>query len=217
MSFAVFCLPRPIQLVSSLDLDLHYDILAPLGGVPSARCATTISALITGVKVDLRYRPSQGYISENDLTANNESQSLTEELSIHQGLMLQVETMMQALTDKATGFSFNLKLDESLYLVGVGIRKKSILNIYAVAMYASPSVHAAISEGGGQSEEQKLALRDAARTFDYQSSATSFVLSMVYKADVKTIAAAIADGVKPRYSRDLSNVQQLESLISEGV
>jgi hypothetical protein len=46
---------------------------------------------------------------------------------------------------------------------------------------------------------------------------TSFVLEMTFKADGKTIAAAIADSVKPRYSGADENVRELESLIFEGV
>ena len=40
---------------------------------------------------------------------------------------------------------------------------------------------------------------------------------MVYKADAKTIAAAISDSVKSRYTGPIANIEQLESLISQGV
>jgi hypothetical protein len=84
-------------------------------------------------------------------------------------------------------------------------------------MYASPSVLKAISAcpKKGQENVVQTALRDAARTFDSTSPTTSFVLNMVYKADASTIAAAIADSVKPRYSGDVANVERLESLIFE--
>jgi len=108
--------------------------------------------------------------------------------------MVHVETMMQELTDKATGVTFAPKLDDRRYLVGVGVRKKSIINIYAVAMYSSPEVIHSISEypKEGQQNKARIALRDAARAFGSSSDITSFVLSMVYKADANTIAAAIS-------------------------
>ena len=133
--------------------------------------------------------------------------------SVQQRLIHAVESKALPLTDKATGVTFDAKLGDSLYLVGVGVRKKSIINIYAVAMYASPTVLLAFS----QQDEGRVALMDAARSFDSSSQTTSFVLSMVYKADANTIASAIADSVKPRYSGSFDNVKQLESLISEGV
>jgi hypothetical protein len=136
---------------------------------------------------------------------------------LQQALQDAVEAKIETLTDKATGVSFNPKLDSGLYLIGVGVRKKSIISIYAVAMYASPSVLKAISAfpKKGQENVVQTALRDAARTFDSTSPTTSFVLNMVYKADASTIAAAIADSVKPRYSGDVANVERLESLIFE--
>ena len=130
-----------------------------------------------------------------------------------------IESKMQSLTDKATSVTFDSKLEEGLYLVGVGVRKKAIINVYSVAMYASPSVLEALSvfPKGKQKKEAQVALRDAARSFDNSSPTTSFVLEMTFKADGKTIAGAIADSVKPRYSGSENNVCGLESLIFEGV
>ncbi|KAL3798622.1 hypothetical protein ACHAWO_014031 [Cyclotella atomus] len=130
-----------------------------------------------------------------------------------------VESKMQSLTDKATSVTFDAKLDDGLYLVGVGVRKKAIINVYSVAMYSSPPVLEALSvfPKGQQKKEAEVALRDAARSFDSTSPMTSFVLEMTFKADGKTIAAAIADSVKPRYSGADENVRELESLIFEGV
>ncbi len=40
---------------------------------------------------------------------------------------------------------------------------------------------------------------------------------MTFKADAQTIAGAIAEGVKPRYSGSANDVKELESLIIDGV
>eukprot|EP00956_Cyclotella_meneghiniana_P044794 scaffold336271_cov99-Cyclotella_meneghiniana.AAC.1 len=129
-----------------------------------------------------------------------------------------VESKMQPITDKATSVTFDAKLDDGLYLVGVGVRKKAIINVYSVAMYSSVSVLEAVSVyTKQQKEEAQIALRDAARSFDASSPITTFVLQMTFKADGKTIAGAIADSVKPRYGGQEANVKLLESLIFEGV
>jgi len=136
-----------------------------------------------------------------------------------------VDSKMKSLKDKATGVIFDPKLDDGpdplsgLYLVGVGVRKKAIINIYAVALYSSLSVLEALSPfpRGKQKKEAQTALRNAARTFGPSSPTTSFVLEMVFNADAQTIAGAIAEGVKPRYSGSPSNVKELENLIIEGV
>jgi len=127
-----------------------------------------------------------------------------------------VESKAQSLREKATGITFEPKLDEGLYLVGVGVRKKSIINIYAVAMYSSPEIIQSISAFPEKEQqiEARAALRDAART---PSQATSFILSMVYKADAKTIAAAILDSLKSRYTGPVANAEQLEAMIRNGV
>jgi len=139
--------------------------------------------------------------------------------SIPQQLILDIESKVHSLTEKATGISFESKLYDNLYLVGVGARKKSIISIYAVAMYASPLVIRALSRlpKRGSHDDARATLRDAARTFDALSHTTSFVLNMVYKVDAKTIATAIADGVKPRFNGIVANIEQLESLIFQGV
>jgi hypothetical protein len=131
-----------------------------------------------------------------------------------------IESKLKPLQDAATGVSFSPKLDD-LYLVGVGVRKKSIIKIYAVSMYASPSVLNALSSlpsGKQHRKEAAAALRNAARLFDNTSNAkTTFVLEMVYGADAKSIASAIGDSLKPRYGGSTSDIQHLESLIAEGL
>ncbi|KAL7551741.1 hypothetical protein ACHAWF_014928 [Thalassiosira exigua] len=129
-----------------------------------------------------------------------------------------VESKMKPLKDKATGVEFAPKLDDGLYLAGVGVRKKAIINVYSLAMYASSRVLASLSPyAKGKKADAQAALRDAARTFDASSPATTFVLEMVFKADAQAIAGAIAEGVKPRYDGSADDVSALESLIVEGV
>jgi len=127
-----------------------------------------------------------------------------------------VESKVKSLKEKATGVSFDPKLEDRLFLVGAGVRKKAIINVYAVAMYSSP---VAIPSVGSMKKgrDAQSALRDLSRTFNSLTPKTSFVLEMTFKADGKTIAEAIADGVKPRHSGSAADVTQLENLIVEGV
>ena len=64
--------------------------------------------------------------------------------------MMHVETTMQALTDKATGVTFAPKLDDRRYLVGVAEV------IHSITEYPKE----------GQQNKARIALRDAARTFE---------------------------------------------------
>jgi len=91
-----------------------------------------------------------------------------------------VESKMKSLKDKATSVSFEPKLEDGLYLVGVGVRKKAIINVYAVAMYSSPPTLEALSPfaKGKQKKDAQTALRNSAREVN-----TSFVLEMTFKAD----------------------------------
>lgn len=153
------------------------------------------------------------------IETQNEDETGKQKGMFHQKLTQAVESKAQSLIEKATGITFEPKLDEGLYLVGVGVRKKSIINIYAVAMYSSPEVIQSISAFSKkeQQNEAQAALRDAARMLGSSSEATSFILNMVYKADAKTIAAAISDSLKSRYNGPVAYVEQLEVLIREGV
>jgi hypothetical protein len=130
-----------------------------------------------------------------------------------------MEAKVMPLKEKATGVSFDPKLDDGMFLVGVGVRKKAIINVYAVAMYSSSLALEALSQfpRGKQKQEAQAALQNTARTFSNLSPTTSFVLDMVFKADAKTIAGAIADGIKPRYTGPAADVKELESLIIDGV
>jgi hypothetical protein len=157
-----------------------------------------------------------------EITAPNGSASTAESIEIttqNAARNAAAEAKAQSLKEKATGVTFNSKLDDGLYLVGCGVRKKAIINVYAVAMYSSPSALEALSPfpKGSQKKEAQTALRNAARTFGPSSPTTSFVLEMTFKADGKTIAEAIAEGVKPRHGGSPSDVTELENFIVQGV
>jgi len=127
-----------------------------------------------------------------------------------------VESKAKSLKEKATGVTFDPKLEDGLFLVGAGVRKKAIINVYAVAMYSSPTAIASLGSMKKGKDAQST-LRDSSRTFNSLTPKTSFVLEMTFKADGKTIAEAIADGVKPRHSGSAAAVTELENLIVEGV
>ena len=83
-----------------------------------------------------------------------------------------IESKLGSIQEYATSISFDPKLDEGLYLVGAGVRKKSIVEVYAVAMYSSPKVLASASS--------LSSLGKAARSFNHSTSMmTTFVLEMV--------------------------------------
>jgi hypothetical protein len=154
-------------------------------------------------------------MAANDLTTENVRVEVRNRANFEA-----VEAKIQSLQEKATGVSFNSKLDDGLYLVGCGVRKKAIINVYAVAMYSSPATLEALSQfpnNGKQRKEAQVALRNAARTFGPLSPTTSFVLEMTFKADGRTIAEAIAESVKPRHGGSGSDVKELENLIVQGV
>ena len=119
-----------------------------------------------------------------------------------------LENQLEPIQEYATSITFETKLDD-LYLVGAGVRKKSIIKVYAVAMYASAQVLV--------SSSSQDALHAAARSFDGPNSVTTFALEMVYGVGAEKIAGAIAESVKPRYSGPESDVSNLEQLITEGV
>ena len=119
-----------------------------------------------------------------------------------------IEAKLKPIKEYATGITFAPKLDEGMYLVGAGVRKKSIIKVYAVAIYSSPAVLNAVSPS---------TLGNAARTFNPSSPTTSFVLEMVYSIGAEKIASALAEGVKPRYRGSMEDISALESLIIEGV
>jgi len=158
--------------------------------------------------------------SSSSLARGNEQE---DDPNAHTNALLAVESMLKAITDNATGVTFQPKLGDGLYLIGAGALTKTFVKLYAVAIYGSPSVLNTISSfqpGEEQRREAALALRSAARTFatfDSFSPTTSLVLQMVYKADAKTVAKAIADSVRLRYGGSLSDIKELETLICKGI
>lgn len=158
--------------------------------------------------------------SSSSLARGNEHE---DNPNAHTNALLAVESKLKAIKDNATGVTFQPKLGDGLYLIGAGARTKTFVKLYAVAIYGSPSVLNTISSfqpGEEQRREAALALRSAARTFatfDSFSPTTSLVLHMVYKADAKTVAEAIADSVRLRYGGSLSDIKELETLIFKGI
>ena len=148
---------------------------------------------------------ASAYEVKNEIRRNEASEDyydMTAELEA-------LESRLHSIQEYATSVSFAPKLDNGLYLVGAGVRKKSVIKVYAVAMYSTPEVLV--------SAASSTTLHDAAKTFDTTSSRTSFVLEMVYSASAEKIAGAIAESVKPRHSGEPSDIGRLESLIIEGV
>ena len=141
---------------------------------------------------------------ESDNDGNNRKQVFDQRQEL-----AAVESQLKPLAEYYTGVEFAAKLDEGLYLVGAGVRKKSIIKIYAVAMYSSPAVLVnAVSP---------KALQAAVNMFDSSTPSTTFLLEMVYGVSAEKIASAIAESVKPRYRGRSSDIDALESLIIEGV
>ena len=122
-----------------------------------------------------------------------------------------VESNMKSIQEYATSVTFAPKLEDGLYLAGAGVRKRSIVKVYAVAMYSSPLVLQALSK------ESTSVMRNAARSFSPASPSTTFVLEMTYSAGAEKIAGAIAESIKPRYNGSPSDINELEALIVKGV
>jgi len=131
-----------------------------------------------------------------------------------------IEAKLKPVQDAATGVAFDPKLDDGLYLLGAGSRKRCFVNLYSIAMYASPTVLHFLSTfqlGEEHRREASLALRNASRALDTLSPTTSFVLNIVFPVDATTIAGAIAKSVQVRFGGPSSDIDELESLITEGI
>jgi len=223
--------------VQSRIKELEAEIAAEIARVQSMRTQSTAVA----VNSDQQALPPTITLASNDIAAqerdiNNDSsfalkeaaqssleieetQKAAEKASAEtQEKIDKVEAKMISLRDTATRVSFEPKLEEGLYLVGVGVRKKAIINVYSVALYAHISALEALSPIplGKRKKEAQTQLRNAARAFDASSPKTSFVLELVFKVDAQAIASAIAEAVRPRYTGPASDVDKLEKLIVEG-
>ena len=119
-----------------------------------------------------------------------------------------IESSLKPMKEYHTSLEFAPKLDK-LYLVGAGVRKKSIIKVYSIAMYSSPTVL--------MNAMTSKALGTAARTLDSLTPMTTFILKMVYSVGAEKIASAIAESVRPRYNGPPSDINALESLIIAGV
>lgn len=126
------------------------------------------------------------------------------------------DSSLSALKDPATGVSFPPKLDDDLYLLGVGVRRKAIINVYSVGAYSSYKARTSLSDSPAGSRNKKESLEQL-RTAVRSADRTSFVLEMTFKASAETMAGAIADSVSPRHTGDRSDVDTLKKIILEGV
>ena len=116
---------------------------------------------------------------------------------------------LKSIEERTTSITFAPKL-KNLYLVGAGVRMKAAHKIYAVAMYCSPSVLIRAS--------YPASLASTARSFNTTLNPnTLFVLEMVYRATAHEIATAIAQSLKPRHRGSSSQLEELESLIINGI
>jgi Chalcone isomerase-like len=118
------------------------------------------------------------------------------------------------MTDKATGISFAPKTKTGLEIFGVGVRKKGPIKVYSVAMYGSTALKDTLSGiSRSQNEKQALAtLQEGAK-----SESSTFLLEMAFKIGAEKMASAIADSVAPRHKGNKKDVDDLKSIIFNGV
>jgi hypothetical protein len=161
-----------------------------------------------GLKID-NAKSGQQFNTVSSSKIDTHKKHVSEDNSNSDSKLHLLRAELKPIQEYATGIKFEPTLDNGLYLVGAGVRKKSVIKVYAVAMYSTPQVLT--------SATSHASLHDAARTFDSSSSMTSFVLEMVYSAGAEKIAGAIGESVKPRYNGDSSDIGVLESLIVDGV
>ena len=154
----------------------------------------------------LAYMDSGG--AQKVLSVGDRERDSSSTPSNNMGDLRGAESKLKPLTEYATGVTFAPILDEGLYLVGVGVRKKSIIKLYAVAMYCTATVLDAFSS---------MAVGNAAQSLGSPSAVTTFVLEIVYGVGAEKIASAIAESVQPRYNGTRPDITAFESLIVEGV
>mmetsp|Transcript_1835 Transcript_1835/g.3223 ORF Transcript_1835/g.3223 Transcript_1835/m.3223 type:complete len:265 (-) Transcript_1835:216-1010(-) len=120
----------------------------------------------------------------------DESEILAEVMRKHELISEQFKSM----TDKATGVVFPSTLGPGYYLTGVGVRKRAIVNVYAVGMYTAPDVKDALIVMSGRERERALqVLRSAAKAVP-----TTFLLDYVLKTTADVIATTLGDAVENR-------------------
>jgi Chalcone isomerase-like len=135
-------------------------------------------------------------------------------------------TCAAAMTEKATGVNFASKWRDQLDLFGCGVRKKAVINVYAVAMYAQAELKEKLGEFSfsKQKTEALACLRQGAigssasdSTTASSSSSCAFLLEMTFKAGAEKIASALADSVATRYSGSSSDVDTFKTLVLSGL
>jgi hypothetical protein len=131
-----------------------------------------------------------------------------------------------AMTEKATGVNFASKWRDQLDLLGVGVRKKAVINVYAVAMYAQAELKEKLGEFSYSKQKKEAleclrqgAMAAAASTAaaDATTSSCAFLLEMTFKAGAEKIASALADSVATRYSGSVGDVDAFKSLVLSGL
>lgn len=117
-----------------------------------------------------------------------------------------------ALKEKATGIAF-ADTRNGLDLFGVGVRKKGPIKIYGLACYGSPSLKSTLAEFGKKDEKEALkALQSGAK-----QNECCFFLQMSFKVGAEKMASAIADSVSPRHKGSKSDVDELKTLLLDGI
>eukprot|EP00985_Skeletonema_marinoi_P008820 scaffold4031_cov129-Skeletonema_marinoi.AAC.1 len=189
-------------------LDRASTRLYNLASAVDNRASPTLIADI--VEVEFNGNEVRGEISVEEEDGDGNFQEVVDNYVNRTAELDAIESQLQPIAEYATGISFAPILDNGLYLVGAGVRKKSVVKIYAVAMYSESIVLVRASSSPSS-------LHDVARTFDSSTSMTSFVLEMVYSAGAEKVAGAIGESMKPRYSGNPADIRKLEALIVEGV
>jgi Chalcone isomerase-like len=138
-------------------------------------------------------------------------------------------TFAAAMTEKATGVSFASKWRDTLDLFGTGVRKKAVINVYAVAMYAQAELKEKLGEFSYSKQKTEAleclrhgAIGTGAAAADAADSSTTpsscaFLLEMTFKAGAEKIASALADSVATRYGGSSSDVDTFKTLVLSGL
>lgn len=125
------------------------------------------------------------------------------------------DALLKPLKEKATGVTFEPKLETGLYLTGAGVRKKAILNVYALGMYTSREAKGSISSLSDFNDRKQAieVLRSEAK----ENGPTSFVLQMVFKIGSDAMANALGENVGDRHKGDRKYVDELKKLMADGL
>lgn len=119
-----------------------------------------------------------------------------------------------SMTDKATGITFAPKVND-LDVHGVGVRKKGPIKVYSVGMYTSASLKEKLATLSKTTDKLKALaeLRSGAGS----ERPVTFMLEMSFKIGAEKMASAIAESVAPRHKGSPKDVDELKSMIFNGV